>query len=66
MYDLSVCVPSIRKENWKRLYDSIVESIGDHTFELILCGPYSDLTDYLESKKNEREIIDEYERRWKR
>ena len=52
MYDLSVCVPSIRKENWKRLYDSIVESIGDHTFELILCGPYSDLTYYLESKKN--------------
>jgi glycosyltransferase involved in cell wall biosynthesis len=52
MYDLSICVPTIREQHWTRLYDSIVNSIGDYTFELVLCGPYDELSDYLKEKNN--------------
>jgi len=52
MYDISICVPTIREQHWQRLYDSIVESIGQYTFELILCGPYDELSDYLKNKNN--------------
>ena len=52
MYDISICVPTIRAQHWQRLYDSIVDSIGEYTFELILCGPYDELDDYLKTKDN--------------
>jgi len=52
MYDISICTPTIRKEHWRRLYDSIVSSIGKYKFELILCGPYCELDDYLNTKDN--------------
>ena len=54
MYDLSVCLAAIRKDNWKRLYDSIVDSIGDYTFELIFCGPHKELPAELSSLENVR------------
>lgn len=38
--DISICVPSIRIQNWLKLYDSIRPSIGNkYNFELIFCGP---------------------------
>ena len=57
-YDLSVCLAAIRKDNWKRLYDSIVSSIGEYTFELIFCGPHKELPESLEGLENVRCIQD--------
>lgn len=37
---LSVIVPAIRKDNWRKLYDSIGKSFSG-TWELILIGPYA-------------------------
>lgn len=36
--DLSIAIPSIRTENWPKIYQSIKESIGDYKFELIFCS----------------------------
>lgn len=58
MYDLSVCLAAIRKDNWNRLYNSIVDSIGDYTFELIFCGPHEELPEELQDKENVRCIKD--------
>jgi len=38
-YDLSIILPSYRKENWKRVIDSIESSVGEATWELIIVGP---------------------------
>ena len=58
MYDISVCLSAIRKDNWVRLYNSIVESIGDYTFELILCGPHKEPPDELKDLDNVSCIYD--------
>ena len=58
MYDLSVCLAAIRKENWSRLYNSIVESIGEYTFELIFCGPHNELPEDLQGLENVKCIQD--------
>lgn len=58
MYDLTIALAAIRTYNWKRLYDSIVQSIGDYTFELIFCGPDSELPDELKNKENVKLIQD--------
>ena len=58
MYDLSVCLAAIRKDNWKRLYDSIVNSIGDYSFELIFCGPHKEPPEELANLDNVRCIQD--------
>jgi len=47
MYDLSVCLAAIRKENWARLYNSVVKSAGEYSFEMIFCGPHDELPPYL-------------------
>ncbi len=39
-YDLSVVIPSIRVNNLPPLYNSLVESLGNYTFELIIVGPF--------------------------
>ena len=52
MYDLSVCLAAIRKDNWPRLYNSIVGSVGDYSFELIFCGPHAELPDELKDLEN--------------
>jgi len=57
-YDLSVCLAAIRKDNWERLYDSIVKSVGDYTFELIFCGPHDELPEPLRGLENVRCIQD--------
>lgn len=51
-YDLSVCLAAIRKENWARLYDSVVRSIGKYTFEIIFCGPHKELPKELQGFDN--------------
>ena len=58
MYDISVCLAAIRKDNWERLYNSIVDSIGDYTFELIFCGPHEELPEALQNLDNVRCIQD--------
>jgi len=58
MYDISVCLAAIRKENWERLYDSVVKSAGTYSFELIFCGPHKELPDALQNKENVRCVVD--------
>lgn len=54
---ISFFAGGIRPYNWKRLYDSIKESVGVHSFELVLCGPYQPYPD-MEGIKNFRYIKD--------
>lgn len=35
---ISVLVPGIRPENWKRLYDSVERAYSNH-FQIVFCGP---------------------------
>ena len=58
MYDLSVCLAAIRRENWNRLYQSIETSIGQYTFEIIFCGPHEELPEELQGLKNVKCIQD--------
>ena len=58
MYDLSICLAAIRRHNWERLYNSIVDSIGDYTFELIFCGPFDEGPEELKDKDNIKYIQD--------
>jgi len=52
MYDLSICLPAIRKENWTRLYESAITSVGKYSFELIFCGPHKELPEELQELEN--------------
>ena len=45
--DLSIILPGIRVQNWKKLYDSIFPSIGKYSFELIIVGPHRPEEDLL-------------------
>lgn len=36
---LSICVPSIRVERWSGLYQSVCDSIGKNSFEMVFVGP---------------------------
>lgn len=57
--DLSIALAAIRIGNWKRLYDSIVTSVGSkYTFELIFCGPHENLPSELQGLENVRLIQD--------
>jgi hypothetical protein len=58
MCDLSVCLAAIRIKNWERLYNSIVESIGGYSFELIFCGPHAELPAGLKNLENVKCIQD--------
>ena len=55
-YDLSILVPGIRINNWKRLYDSIVDAFSGK-FELIFVGPY-DIPAELQNIQNVKYIKD--------
>lgn len=37
--DISIFLGGIRPFLWERLYNSITESVGNNTFELVVCGP---------------------------
>ena len=58
MYDLSVCLAAIRKHNWEKLYNSIVESVGNYTFEIIFCGPHEEPPEALKGLENVRCVHD--------
>jgi len=51
MIDLSIIMPGIRKQNWRLLYDSVVESIGAYGYELIIVGPGECPSELLELEK---------------
>ena len=51
MVDLSIMLPAIRVNLWKRLYDSIVKSCTKYSFELVFVSPY-DLPDELKNIDN--------------
>lgn len=55
-YKLSVLVPGIRTQNWKRLYDSLLTSTKE-SFEFIFVGPY-DLPEELKQYTNIKYIKD--------
>ena len=55
MYDVSILLPGIRKNNWITLYNSI--NLSEYSFELILVGPY-DPPDELLEKDNFKFIKD--------
>jgi len=55
--ELSIILPGIRTHNWIRLYDSIIESMGDMAFELIAIGPYDPPAE-LVTKENFKFIRD--------
>jgi len=38
--DISICLPSIRTRNLKRLYKSLLDAVGKYSFELIVASPY--------------------------
>ena len=57
-YDISVCLAAIRKDNWETLYNSVVQSVGDYSFELIFCGPYAYPPAALKNLDNVRCIRD--------
>lgn len=57
MYDISIIMPAIRTHKWDDMYDSILKSCKQHTFELILCGPFP-LTEKLNKLSNVKWIQD--------
>jgi len=57
-YDLSICLAAIRKQNWSRLYNSIIESIGNYSFEIIFCGPHEEPPEELKNLPNVKCILD--------
>lgn len=50
-YDLSICIPGIRTQNWREIYDSVCASVGDKTFEILFGSPY-DLPDNMQGLPN--------------
>lgn len=57
MLDISFFLPSIRPFNLNSLYQSIENSVGKYSFEMVVCGPYN-LPVELEDKKNVKFIKD--------
>lgn len=50
-YDLSICLPGHRTHLWERLYNSIAQSVGDYTWELVVVGP-NDPPPFFSEKRN--------------
>lgn len=50
-YDVSICLPGIRTHLWEKLYNSAIEAVGEHTFEMIIVGPYEP-PESLKNKEN--------------
>jgi len=57
---VSIIMPSIRPENWVKIYDSIKESCKKYTWELVICGPYhnKDIKDSWQSYGNLKFFFD--------
>lgn len=50
-YDISILMPAIRTPRWKKMYESILQSCTEFSFELILVSPF-DLPDDLKQYDN--------------
>jgi hypothetical protein len=48
---LSIILPGIRKDNWLKFYESVVDSF-DGTFEVVIVSPYDRLPEELRDLKN--------------
>jgi len=49
-YDITVIMPGIKPERWSTIYDDVVDSIGEFSFEFIGVGPYSPPDKLLEKE----------------
>lgn len=58
MLDITICLPSIRTENLIKFYNSLVESIGQYTFELIIISPI-DLSNEIKQLNHVKVIVDQ-------
>ncbi len=56
-YKLSICLPGYRTHLWEQFYNTAAQSIGDHTWELIMVGP-NDPPPFFEDKKNFKFVKD--------
>lgn len=56
MIDLSICLPSIRTEKLERLFNSLPDSIGKYSCEIVVVTPY-DIPDNLKAD-NIKVVID--------
>ncbi len=56
-YDLSICMPAHRSHMWEEMYNSVISSIGEYSWEMILVGP-NEPTSFFDDKKNFRFIKD--------
>ena len=56
-YDISMILPTIRTHLLEDLYNSIEKSCPNHSFELVMVGPF-DIPEYLQNKKNIKHIKD--------
>ncbi len=50
-YKVSICLPAMRTHLWEMFYNSIIPSVGDYSWELILVGP-NDPPPFFSEKKN--------------
>lgn len=59
-YDLSICLPGYRIENWERLYNSVYDSAKRYKWEMILVGPFpiEEIKDELPTIENFKYIFD--------
>jgi hypothetical protein len=56
-YKLSICLPAIRTHLWENFYQSIVSSVGEHSWQLIMVGP-NDPPPFFNDKTNFKYIKD--------
>jgi hypothetical protein len=56
-YKLSICLPAIRTHLWENFYQSIVSSVGKHSWQLIMVGP-NDPPPFFNDKTNFKYIKD--------
>tara|TARA_R110002124_G_scaffold96211_1_gene240917 strand:- start:578 stop:1354 length:777 start_codon:yes stop_codon:yes gene_type:complete len=50
-YKVSICLPAIRTNLWENFYNSIIPSVENYSWELIMVGP-NDPPPFFSSKKN--------------
>lgn len=59
-YDLSVILPGIKPEKWRKIYDSVVESVGNYSFEFICVGPYEPPQELLLLEKDNFKYVKDF------
>jgi hypothetical protein len=50
-YKISICLPAMRTHLWESFYQSIISSVGSHSWELIMVGP-NNPPPFFSNKKN--------------